>query len=174
MTRAVALLRAVNVGGRSLAMGEVRAIFSDAKCDEVQTYIQSGNVVFSSRRALGPSFTKAIERAIAERTGFRVDVIIRSNDELFEILRKNPFPKSTYPKVHIAFLRGESSSSTFDALEGFQGAPEEYALGPRVIYLHLPDGFGRAKLPPLVARLEPTSTVRNLRTVQKLLELTST
>ncbi|HLX77399.1 MAG TPA: DUF1697 domain-containing protein, partial [Acidimicrobiales bacterium] len=145
---------------------------TDQKCDDVQTYIQSGNVVFSSKRALGASFTKAIEEAITEKSGLRVDVLIRTRKELSEILRDNPFPPSTHQHVHVVFLKGELSSSTADSLNRSEG--EEYNLGKRVIYLHLPNGFGRAKLPPLVARLEPTSTVRNLRTVQKLLDLAST
>lgn len=174
MPTSIAFLRGVNVAGRVLSMEDVRAEFTEARCDRVRTYIQSGNVVFSMPEPANLAFVANVERALEARAGYRVGVVVVSTDELRAIVNAIPFPRAARPHVHVAFLKNDAAKKTRDALYRFSGAPEEFSLGRRVVYLLLPNGVGRAKLPPLVTRLEPDATLRNLRTVVKLLELAST
>ena len=91
----IALLRGINVGGKNkLPMKDLAALFRDAGCDRVQTYIQSGNVVFQATPALASCIPALIAKAISESFGYRVPVVTRTADELREIARGNPFLRS--------------------------------------------------------------------------------
>src|SRR5436853_6207191 len=93
MARLIALLRAVNVGGRKLPMAELRALCAGLGWEEVETYIQSGNVVFAAPGK--PAALEAkLEKAIEERFGIDVPVIVRSAAEWSAYVEANPFPKA--------------------------------------------------------------------------------
>src|SRR5262245_12012433 len=90
--RYAALLRGINVGGKNkLPMKDLSAIFASAGCTGVETYIQSGNVVFEAPRAVADALPGEIARLIAARFGYRIPVILRSAEELDEVARRNPF-----------------------------------------------------------------------------------
>ena len=103
----VALLRAINVGGRNkLPMAELRALFEDAGCADVRTYIQSGNVVLRASAALARRLPERMAAAIEAELGFRPPIVMRSGAELRAVTAGNPFPDVEDPKLlHVAFLR---------------------------------------------------------------------
>lgn len=167
----VALLRAVNVGGKNrLPMPALRALFEELGCVDVATYIQSGNVVF--RREAGmEGFGDLCSRAIGERFLIDVPVVVRSASQLLEIRENNPFP--TTDKVHVAFLRKEPSG--ISSLDPKRFEPDEFRVRGDNLYLFYPNGVGKARLTGAILdkKLGVISTTRNWNTLVKLIELSS-
>lgn len=169
MPTVVALLRGVNVGGRKLPMAELRELVESLGYDDVRTYIQSGNLLFRAAKRPRPA---ALEAAIEERFGLRVDVILRSAANLATVVKRNPFPRAEGSKLHVGFMASKPPASVLVAIDGEPFLPDEFAVVGTELYLHLPDGMGRTKLPDyLVRRLKVPTTVRNWNTVTKLVEL---
>ena len=172
----VALLRGINVGGKNrLRMKELIALFVDAGCDDVRTYIQSGNVVFRTGPAVGEEISSIISASILSRFGYRVPVITRTAREFQEIVRANPFVKAgaEADKLHVIFLAELPDGAQVEALDPDRSPGDEFAVQGREIYLYCPNGVARTKLTNSYfdSRLSTTSTTRNWRTVQRLLEL---
>ena len=177
--RSVALLRGINVGGkRPVPMAELRDVFEAAGLDDVRTYVQSGNVVFSHDERDAVVLTDRLEQAIAERFGSDVAVVLRTADELEAVVRANPYadlvPLAPATALHVTFLDRRMEPSVL-SVEGADFAPEELAVVGRDVYLFLPGGIGRSKLAARVARqVAPVrATTRNWNTVRKLRELAS-
>ena len=172
----VALLRGINVGGKNrMPMKELAALFVDAGCDDVRTYIQSGNVVFRTGPAVGEEISSIISASILSRFGYRVPVITRTAREFQEIVRANPFVKAgaEADKLHFMFLAELPDGAHVEALDPHRSPGDEFAVIGSEIYLHCPNGVARSKLTNSYfdSRLSTTSTTRNWRTVQRLLEL---
>lgn len=172
----IALLRGINVGGRNkLPMKELAAIFVDAGCADVRTYIQSGNVLFRSEPSLGEEIPSLISAAISNRFGYTVPIITRTAQELAEIVRANPFVNSgaDTAKLHVVFLSDQPDTASAELLDPNRSPGDEFATLGREIYLHCPDGFAGTRLSNSYfdSMLSTTSTTRNWRTVLKLLEL---
>jgi uncharacterized protein (DUF1697 family) len=165
----VALLRAVNVGGRKLPMADLRELVESLGFSDVRTYIQSGNVVFSSSRAPTPT---VLEAAIEQRFGLIVDVILRSAAQLERALEQDPFPAADRARVHVGFMASKPGAAVVRGIDADSFAPEAFAVVGAELYLHLPNGMGRTKLPDYVLRrLKVPTTLRNWKTVTKLAEL---
>jgi uncharacterized protein (DUF1697 family) len=164
------LLRGVNVGGnRKVSMATLRSMIESLGHTDVTTYIQSGNVVFSSTGTVTPG---DIERVIDHKLGLDVDVMLRTRADLKRIVKGNPFSAVDLSTVHVAFLSDKPKPATVSALDGTRFEPDTFAVKGREVYLHLPNGMGRSKLPAHLDRqLKIPATVRNWNTVQKLLEL---
>jgi uncharacterized protein (DUF1697 family) len=161
-----ALLRAVNVGGTGkLPMSELRELCQQAGFERVVTYIQSGNVVFSSR--LGAArVQRLLEEALAAKLGKPVGVHLRTPAELADVLARNPFPQVAGNRLLVMFL---DHAPAADALADLRiPGREEVRLSGREVFIHYPDGMGRSKLAIPFAK---NATGRNLNTVAKLLEL---
>ncbi len=167
MTVFIALLRAINVGGTgALSMSDLAALCAGLGLGKARTYIQSGNVVFESRLAEA-AVRAVLERALAEKMGRPVGVMVRTAAELRAVLDANPFPHAPNAKVAVVF----GSDPVPDSLVAGIVAPdgEEVRAGRREIYVHYPNGMGRSKL-KLPAALGPV-TARNVNTVAKLLAM---
>jgi uncharacterized protein (DUF1697 family) len=173
MTAHVCLLRGVNVGAkRRLAMGDLVAVFESLGLRDVRTYIQSGNVVFSGDRRIS---AERLAAAIEERFGLPVPVVLRTADQLVRVLESNPFANADPALLHVGFLERKPAASVVRALDPPAWAPEEFVVAGTEVYLRLPNGMGRAKLPPqLERRLGVGITFRNWRTVATLAEMAST
>lgn len=176
----VALLRGINVGGRSkVAMADLREVVSSLGHTDVATYIQSGNVVFTAADA--PSLAADLERAIRDSLGVSPSVVVLTRDELAQVVRDNPYPDEPDPRaVHAVFLTAPPTPATADALANAlrrvagPDSRDSARLIGRTIYLHTPDGFGRSKLAgSIVQSRKPalTGTARNWATVTKLLAM---
>lgn len=171
MSRYIALLRGINVGGRAkVAMAALRETCESIGCTDVVTYIQSGNVVLDS--PLAPvKLRAALEAAIAERFDVAPAVMIRTPAELADVLTGNPFPDADTGHLHVAFHHEPPDEQSVADL---YNPPEELAVRGRETYYLLPNGIGRAKLPELYGRrVKIPATVRNWRTVTKLVEMSA-
>ncbi|HUQ40096.1 MAG TPA: DUF1697 domain-containing protein [Acidimicrobiales bacterium] len=167
----VALLRGINVGGKNkVPMAELRAVFEALGHSDVRTYIQSGNVVFSGPKAPTPA---TLEKAIGAEFGIDLTVVVRTPAQLSAAVgKKNPFPTANTSALHIGFMAEAPAAAAVKALDRERFLPEEFAVVGSDLYLHLPDGMGRTKLPPYLDRqLKVPTTVRNWNTVTKLVEL---
>ena len=173
----VALLRGINVGGKNmLPIKDLIAMFTDAGCSAVRTYIQSGNVVFEARQDLANSIPALIAAAISDRFGARVPVITRTAAELREVARSNPFLRAGVDTgtLHVMFLANSPEAGKVASLDPNRSSTDEFVVRGREVYLRCPNGLARTKLTNeyFDSKLATTSTVRNWRTVLKLLQLT--
>jgi uncharacterized protein (DUF1697 family) len=184
MATHIALLRGINVGGRNkVAMADLRDVVAGLGHTGVSTYIQSGNVLFTSDEADTEALGKGLEGAIAARLGVKPSVIVLSCDELARVVRDNPYAGEPNSKlVHAVFFRGPVPPGSAAAIEaGEQRAAERGSArdSARIVgttlFVHTPDGFGRSEL-ALYLLGRPASpcaagTARNWSTVTKLLAL---
>lgn len=172
----IALLRGINVGGKNkLPMKDLASLFEDAGCSDVQTYIQSGNVVFSAKAAVTRRLPSAMAQAIEARFGLQVPVILRSATELGAVLRDNPFVQqgADPSTLHVAFLAAAPKAAQVAALDPNRSPPDVFVVRGGEIFLHCPKGMARSKLTNAYfdRKLGTTSTLRNWNTVQKLAAL---
>jgi uncharacterized protein (DUF1697 family) len=175
MGRHVALLRAVNVGGRKLPMGELRVLCGEIGWAEVTTYIASGNVVFT---ATGPRETleTQLEAAISLRFAMDVPTIVRSAEEWRSYAPACPFPDAARnaPNRLLLLLSKRPPAPGADAAIQAKAADgERVALAGDALWIHFPEGSGRSKLTPslLDRHLGSPATSRNHNTVVKLGEM---
>jgi uncharacterized protein (DUF1697 family) len=173
----VALLRGINVGGKNkLPMKDLARMFVEAGCGDVETFIQSGNVVFSATPGLLKNLPGAIQSIIAEQFGHRVPVILRSSRQLARAVEDNPFLAAGKPEktLHVCFLADSPDPQAVKALDPDRSPGDAFHVSGREVYLHLPNGVAKTKLTNawLDSRLSTVSTVRNWATVLKLRELT--
>ncbi len=176
MTAIVSLLRGVNVVGRhKIKMDSLRAIYESLRLEGAQTYIQSGNVVFKSRRQDPAKLARRIEDAIEQEFGFRPAVILRTSFEMRDVVAGNPFAnrQNIEPnKLLVNFLAADPGQEARDNLLKIKTDGEELRIRGRELYIYFPDGVGRSKLPALMERaLKAPGTARNWNTVTKLLEI---
>jgi uncharacterized protein (DUF1697 family) len=170
MKTSVALLRGVNVGGHQIGMAGLADLFRGAGCEDVTTYLRSGNVLFRHVKA-DEALIADLEKRMKAEYGFAVPVILRHEDEWQAILDANPYPTDDPTKVHVVFLDQEPPAKALDGVDRARFEPEAFELAGREIYLHLPNGMGRSKLPPAVAIKGVVGTARNWRSVTRLAEL---
>ena len=172
----VALLRGVNVGGKNkLPMAGLRTIFAVAGCEAVETYIQSGNVVFKAGAALAARIPTLIASEIEERFGYQVPVVVRAVEELRDVVMTNPFLGTVddTKTLHVAFLAETPEGDKVAQLDPDRSPPDAFKVRGREIFLHCPNGLGRTRLTNnyFDSKLGTTSTVRNWRTVLTLLTM---
>src|SRR5689334_17072894 len=184
MANRIALLRGVNVGGKKVVMAELRDVVASLGHADVATYIQSGNVLFSSDQADTARLAADLERAIAGRLGVQAGVVVLTRDDLAQVTRDNPYPAEPDPRfVHVVFLRTDPEPGTAARLAEAEkqaaqkGSRDTAQLVGRAIFLHTPDGLGRSELAKLLGRAggpmsaKGAGTARNWATVTKLLAL---
>ena len=175
MDRFVALLRAVNVGGRKLPMAGLRALCGDLGWSDVATYIQSGNVLFAADRAPETLETE-LEGAIAERFGLDVPVMVRSAGQWAALADYNPFPEAARDEPNRLLLLLAKEPPAADAadrlMERTQGG-EKVRLAGEALWIHYADGVARSKLTPAAIdkACGSPATGRNYRTVVTLREM---
>ena len=176
MTAMICLLRGVNVGGHNqIKMDALRALCESLGLRNSQTYIQSGNAVFQSSERDPVKLAARIESAIEKKHGFRPDVVLRTAAEMRKVVAHNPFAKRSGiepNKLAVMFLARSPEAAVQDAVRKIEPEVEELHLLGRELYIYFPDGMGRSKLAPLLARaLKNTGTARNWNSVMKLLEM---
>jgi uncharacterized protein (DUF1697 family) len=178
MGRMVALLRAVNVGGRKLPMAELRALCGELGWEEVATYIQSGNVVFTAA-GTAVAIEQELEDAIKEKLGIEVPVIVRTAAQWAEYPPGNPFPKAAKEEPNRLMLllsKAPPANGAEDAIQARATAGEKVKRAGDALWIHFPQGAGTSKLTPsLIDRaVGAPATARNYRTVTTLLEMLAT
>ena len=177
MARQVALLRGINLGpNRRIAMPALRELLTDAGFEQVETYVQSGNVVLLTE--LGPEeLEREIERLIATDFGFDVDVVARTRDQLAAIVERNPLGDvAENPKRYqVSFLSDELDPERLQALAAAAVEPERFVALGRELYAWHPEGVARSRLWAKLAGagLGVKATARNWTTVTTLLAMAS-
>ena len=171
----VALLRGINLGSHNkVPMAGLRALVEGLGYHDVSTYIQSGNVVLTSTDGAA-KVGAALQKAIAREFGFDVAVVVRSRPQLKKVVDGNPFVKKARAdgNLHVVFLARKPKADKVKALTGADWGDDEVAVKGTEAYLHLPNGYGRAKLNNMLVekKLGVAGTARNWRTTTKLLEL---
>jgi len=173
--RQIILLRGINLGSRNrIAMPELRELLTRAGLDDVRTYLQSGNVVVSSDAA-PEQLARECERQIASGLGLDVDVIVRTRDELADVVRRNPLGRvAVNPKRYqVSFLAAELDPEALRELAALAVPPERFVAIGRELYAWHPEGIGRSRLWTRLAGrgFGVTATARNWTTVTKLLAI---
>jgi len=166
MTVYIALLRAVNVGGRgNLKMEDLQALCVACGLDNVRTYGQSGSVVFDSKLP-ERTLRQLLERTITDKMRRSVGVLIRTAAELRTILDANPFGDADLALIGVFFLPKAVPARLLTELD--LGGPEDVQMTGREIFVHYPDGIGRSKMKiPFAA----DGTIRTLDTVAALVAM---
>ncbi|MEV0086364.1 DUF1697 domain-containing protein [Saccharopolyspora sp. NPDC050642] len=169
----IALLRAVNLAGRGrVAMADLRDLVTAAGHGDVATYLQSGNVVFTSDRTDPEVLSADLRQRLAGELGVDTQVLVRTGTEITGIAAHQPFQEAQpdHAKLHVAFLAAEPDPGRAAQLTVPDGAPEELHLAGREVYLHYPAGAGRSRLTAayLEKWLGVGVTARNWKTVTAL------
>lgn len=170
--RAIALLRGINVGrAKRVSMADLRALFEGLGCREVRTLLVSGNVVFEPPAGRAGDLGARVERALAERCGFRARTIVVTAAELEEILAHNPLlDRVTDPSRMMAgVLAAPEDRARLAPLLERDWGEEALAAGRRVAYYWCPEGLLASPLAEAVARaLGDRITARNWATMTKI------
>lgn len=180
MTKFVALLRGINVGGhRKVPMADLKAVVAEAGFEDVQHYVQSGNLVFSGEGET-EEVTATLEAAVEARFGFPVDIVVLNADQYRAEVAACPFVDGDAPAgdreaklLHLGFLKGAPDTAKIEALMAAYEGPEEVVLIGRTLHIYYGGGSGQSKLTSLMTekKLGTPITARNWNTVQKLLAL---
>ncbi|HSO50151.1 MAG TPA: DUF1697 domain-containing protein [Acidimicrobiia bacterium] len=172
----LALLRGINVGGRSmLSMSELRAALDAAGLPGARTHLQSGNLLVTPAAGKVRGLAGTIRDVIKGDFGLDIQVLLRTRPELDEIVARNPMtgPEATGSKVHVVFLASTPEAKRVDDLDPDRSPPDRFVVAEREIYVHYPNGSGRSKLSLdyFEKRLGVVGTARNWNTVTRLLEM---
>ena len=174
--RVVALLRGINLGPhKRITMPALRAIVEGLGHTDVETYLQSGNVVFTPKAKAPRDLAGQLEASIGEATGHDVPVVTRTAAELRKVVSESPYQVDDPTRLVVAFLADAIDLGDLALGDLSSYLPDELTIVGREIYVSVPNGQGRSKLmEQLTKRKLPTTvTVRNWRTVEALAELTS-
>lgn len=172
MPRRVVLIRAVNVGGAKLPMADLRAMAAELGATNISTYIASGNLLCEPSGAAA-TFDRALEKSITERFGYSREVISRSRDELATALEAHPFPIRDPKFSYVYCLTGTPAADKVATFADRQFGSDEFTVIGNDLHIRYDEGAGVSKLTaPVIAKgLGVQGTGRNLKTVQKLIDL---
>jgi uncharacterized protein (DUF1697 family) len=173
----ICMLRGVNVGGHNrVKMDDLKKLCTSLKLCDPQTYVQSGNVVFTTDERDLDKLRQKLEAAIHKKFGFQTDVILRSAKDLREVITGNPFAKrkDIHPgKLLVTFFSNDPGEPARKQARAIKSDPEELFVEGREAYIYFPNGAGRSKLNwALIPKtLKVQGTARNWNSVTKLLEM---
>ncbi len=173
----ISMLRGINIGGhKRIKMDQLRKSFETLGFEQVQTYIQSGNVVFTAAKLSTSALSQKIEKQILSDFGFSVSVISRTLHEMGKAISNNPFLKTPGidpEKLHVMFLSEAPEAAALKKLVDLTTAPDQCRPSEREIYFYLPNGVSQSVLmkSPADRILSVVTTTRNWRTVNQLLQM---
>lgn len=178
MAKCISILRGINVGGnRKILMKDLIPLYEKLGFSKVETYIQSGNVVFQSDQCWSNADLEAkIQQVIAETFGFQVPVIVLTDAEWTKSVANNPFWKekdADIEKLHLTILKNEPSQDLVKKILEFEFIPDRYEIAGRSIFIYCENGYGRTKITNdfFEKKLKTPATTRNWKTVMKLHEM---
>lgn len=174
----ISFLRGVNmIGHNKIKMADLSSLFREIGYHDAETYIQSGNVVFTAGNRLSPGkISYNIGRVIREKFGYEIPVLLRTGKDMEKIIKGNPyreredFDASRLAVVFLSEFPGEEQLARFRDVSYL---PDEFRIAGKEIYIYCPNGFGRTKLHTnfFENRLKITCTARNWQTVNRLFEM---
>jgi uncharacterized protein (DUF1697 family) len=169
VTRYAALLRGINLGSRNrVAMPALRELFEAMGFTDVETYVQSGNVVFSATsKPQAAAIVKRIEKDLKATS----PVLLRSAAELKKLVAGNPFGAAD---THVTLLEDKPTAANLKGIADITFPPDKFKVVGRDVYLHCPNGYGRSKLNNAFweKKLSTVATTRNWKTITALHDLT--
>ena len=174
MPRYVALLRAINVGGRVVKMDRLRSLFEELGFSRVDTFIASGNVLFNSSRHSGSALERQIESHLRAALGYEVAAFVRTPEELRQAAAYEPFSAAAmarpYHGIYVSFLRDAPSAAARRAIEALSGPADDFHIHRRELYWLSRVPFGESKIAgPLLERiLGMPATSRSVTSLRKL------
>lgn len=180
MTTYISILRGINVSGhKKILMADLKALYEQLRFKNIQTYIQSGNVVFDytgdkSKLAIA----EMIEHSIDKKYKFQVPVIVKQVDDLISTIKNNPFTEEVGAdpsRVMVTFLENLPAPENLIKLEGVDYPPDRFIIDGLNIYIHCPESYGNSKLSNnfFESKLKVRATTRNWKTINKLVEMGS-
>ncbi len=169
----IALLRGINIGPhKRMKMEKLRASCEGVKLSDVKNYVQSGNVVFRAAKCGPTSLSRKLENMVVQQFGFTSRVVVRTDGEIAQVIKNNPFQPATKfedNRLCVAFLSAEPDKAVVQKLEALQ-QPEPFYVRGNNLYIYYGNGFANTKLSTnfLEKVLGVDATVRNWRTVTSL------
>ncbi len=177
MEKYIAILRGINVSGqKKIKMDDLKTLMEELRLTNMQTYIQSGNLVFDHKKISDIELAKRIGDKIFQHYNFQVPVIIRTFSEWKSVFDNNPFLRGRdedISKLHVTFLSEIPQQEYLDKIKGYEYPPDEFIISGKEVYLFCPNGYGITKLSNTFfeKRLKITATTRNVKTVKTVLDL---
>jgi uncharacterized protein (DUF1697 family) len=177
MTTYISILRGINVNGQNLIkMDALRALYSSLGLEQVQSYIQSGNVLFQCAGATPQQLSERISAAIRLQWNMEVPVLVFSREYLHQAVAENPFVGNADPvHLHLTFLAQMPDEELLSSLDAQAYAPDRFIVLGQIVYLHCPNGYGKTKLSNQFweRKLRVQATTRNWKSCQELLRLST-
>ncbi|HRI01060.1 MAG TPA: DUF1697 domain-containing protein [Saprospiraceae bacterium] len=176
-TQYIAILRGINVSGhRLIKMDQLKQMITTLGFHQVSTYIQSGNIVFSTVKKESSIIAEIISTKILEQFSFEVPTIVLLKEEMEQIIKSNPFlkdPKKDPSFFYITLLSEKPNPKLYDLLKAEKNQPDEFILEGSTIYLYCPNGYGKTKLTNgfFEKKLNVMATTRNWKTINELLKI---
>ena len=176
MNRKIGILRGINVGGkRKILMADLKSLCEELGLKNVTTYIQSGNVIFTSETANSEKLAQTISQQIEKEFGFDVPVIVRTEKELESSISKNPFiaKDADIYQLHLTFLKEKPNEEDIERILTFNYEPDKFKIAEKDIFIFCAGKYHESKLTNsfFEKQLEVGATTRNWKTVMKLSEL---
>ncbi len=186
MTKYIAILRGINVGtGRKVPMADLKKLCESLELQQVQSYIQSGNLVFElPNQEPIPELEARLQKAFSEAFGFEIPVLIRTSEEWANSISQNPFLKEEnmdIERLHLTCLKELPSPELLEKIKTFQylpvrqahGEPDRFEILGRDVFVFCAAGYGKTKLTNsfFESKLKSPATTRNWKTVMQLNEM---
>lgn len=171
------MLRGINMTGHNtINMTRLVELFRKTGYTDAETYIQSGNIVYTCHNTNIDNITSGIHESILSEFNLNIGVITRTSDEMKKIISANPFleePDFDPSKMAVIFLELKPSDAQILKVTGINYPPDKFHINGSEIYIYCPNGFGKTKLYTnfFEAKMKVTGTARNWRTVNKLIEM---
>lgn len=172
----ISLLRGINVSGqKKILMKDLTAMYESLKFESVKTYIQSGNVVFKTKKSAPMQLSAKVQDILKTETGFDVYVHTLDAATLRSIVENNPYKAENIESLYIAFLSEQPQKEWIEKLELANTGNNQFTIKGDVVYLHYQESYGNSKLNNnfLEAKLKLKATTRNLKTINTLIALSA-
>jgi uncharacterized protein (DUF1697 family) len=170
----ISIIRGINVGGRKkIKMGDLKDLYLSLNLKDVNTYIQSGNVVFKCQDVPPSELAEKIRKGIKEVSGFDVPVFIRTKKEFQKIIDCNPFKKEDTNHLYVTFLSETPHEMPINEIDKVKDKSERFSIYSTEIYLLCPNGYAKTRLSTdfFERKLKVSATTRNWKTVNRLLDI---
>lgn len=176
MNSYIALLRGINVGGhKKIFMADLKILFEKLGFQDVQTYIQSGNVIFQTDDGNKTLMERKIKHQLLDDFGYDVTVLVKTPSEIRSILNNCPFDKNKKENSYFTLLHSTPKAESIELTNKISYPNEEFLITNSCIYFYSSVGYGNVKFNNNLfeKKLGVSSTSRNFRTLNKLLKMTS-
>jgi len=175
MTKHISILRGINVGGkRKILMADLKELYAKLGYKNIVSYIQSGNVIFDAKEKDQSKIEEKIYKAIKKVYDFEVPVVVRSAEEIEQIISNNPFTKKSEDEsLHLTFLKEIPSEEHLEKIATYNYPPDKYKIEGKDVFIFCVGKYHKSKLTNnfFEKKLKVGATTRNWKTVNKLLEL---